>query len=97
MHLLSIRNMLDIGLSGSVKYLAFLHKDSRPNMVLNRVEAEMPQRRLTPTLILNFGVNIMIGLPSKSQNMKKNVIALLSVSLAEMNVTSTTPLVIDED
>ncbi len=49
--LLSMRNMLDICHFGSVKYLESLHKNLKHNMVLNRVEVEVPQRHLTPTLI----------------------------------------------
>ncbi len=68
MYLLSIRIMLDICLSGSVKYLAFLHKNLRHNMVLNRLKAEALHRRLTLILISNFGVNMVIGLHSKAKN-----------------------------
>ncbi len=92
--------MLETCPFGSVKYLAFLDKNLRPNMVLNRVEAEVPQRRLTPTSILNFGVNMVIGLHSIAKikrYMKKDGKALHSVSMAAMNVSSSTPLDVDKD
>ncbi len=41
-YLLRMRNMLDIWHFGSVKYLEFLHKKLKHNMVLNRVEVEVP-------------------------------------------------------
>jgi hypothetical protein len=60
--------MVDICLFGLAKSLEFKHKNLNRNTVLNRVEAEGIQRRQTPILISNFGVNMVIGLPSKAKH-----------------------------
>ncbi len=59
----------------------------------------MLEHRLTQTLISIFGDNMVIRLIFKSQKryMKKDVKALLSVSLAAMNVPSPKPLMVDKD
>ncbi len=60
--------MLDTYLFGLGKSLVSQPKTLNLAMVLNRVEVEKPQHRLTPTSISNFGANMEIGLPSKAKN-----------------------------
>jgi hypothetical protein len=95
----STRNTLDICLFGLANSLAFRHRNLNHNTVLNRVEAEGLQRRQTPILIANFWGQHGDWASFKSQKhyMKKDIKALLSVSLPAMNVPSTTPLVVDKD
>ncbi len=65
----STQNTSDICLFGLAKSLEFQHTNLNHNTVLNQVEAEGGlQRRQTPTLISNFRVNMVIGLPSKAKN-----------------------------
>jgi hypothetical protein len=61
-------NSFDICLFGFAKSLVFRHKNLNRNMVLNRVEAKVLQRRQTVASISNFGVNMVIGLLSKDKN-----------------------------
>ena len=93
-------NMLRICLFGLAKSLVFLHKNSNPNTVLNRIGAGVLQRRQTPISISNCGANIhgdRATFQSIKRYMKKDIKALLSISLAAMNVPSSTPLVVDVD
>ena len=62
------RNMSAICLFGLAKCLAFRLKNLKRNMVLNQVEVEGLQPPLTPTLTLNFGANMVIGLRLKAKN-----------------------------
>ncbi len=68
MYTSSTRNTLDICLLGLVKSLEFQHKNLNRIMVLNRLEAEGLQLRQTPLSTSNFGVSMVIGLPSKAKN-----------------------------
>ncbi len=60
--------MLDTCLFSLERSLVSRPKISNPDMVLNLVEVEEPQQRPTLTSISNFGVNMVIGLPSKAKN-----------------------------
>jgi hypothetical protein len=64
----STRYTLDICLFGLVKSLEFQHKNLNLNMVLNRLDAKGLQLRQTPISTSNFGVGMVIGLPSKAKN-----------------------------
>ena len=60
--------MLDTYLFGLGKSLVSQPKTLNLAMVLNRVEVEEPQQRLTLTSTSNFGSNMVIELPSKAKN-----------------------------
>ncbi len=70
-----------------------------PNMVLNRVDAEVPQRRLNADIDLELWGQHgdRASFISQKRYTKKDVKALLSVPMAAMNVSSSTTLDVDKD
>jgi len=61
-------DMFVICLFGLAKYLASRHRSLNHNMKLNQAEVEGLQRRQTPILTSNSGVNMVIGPHSKAKS-----------------------------
>ncbi len=69
--MLYLSNMINrsvTSLFGLEKYLVYLHKNLKRNMVPNQVEVVVLQQLLTRVFPLNYGDNMVIGLLLKVKN-----------------------------